>query len=73
MIMDGKIIIEWRYLVITNADREWNETDTVYTRGGQLDKLREPHFRRQLRQEPRLYWSSQTYGSNTDHCLRERS
>ena len=39
-----------------------------YVRGGQLDALWEPHFRRQLRQNA----SSPTYGSNTAECLSER-
>jgi len=26
----------------------------IYARGGQLDKLREPHVSTQLRQEPRI-------------------
>lgn len=37
----------------------------TYSRGGQLDKLRGPHFRRQFRQEVRHQSLSQPYGSNT--------
>ena len=51
----------------------WLNVLFIYIRGGQPDEHREPHFRRQLRQEPCLYSSSQTYGSNTARCLREIS
>ena len=40
---------------------------------GQLYQFREPPFRRQLGQEPCLYASSRTYGSNTANCLTDRS
>ena len=43
-----------------------------YTRGVQLDELRVPQFTGQLKHEPCQYLS-QTYGSNTAHCLRECS
>jgi hypothetical protein len=39
----------------------------------QQDELREPFFREQLRPKPYLHSSYKTYGSNTAHCLRERS
>jgi hypothetical protein len=42
----------------------------LYNRGGQLDELRKPHCRRQLRQEPCLYLSRRTYGTSIAHCLR---
>jgi hypothetical protein len=44
-----------------------------WSRSGQLDELREPHFRRELRQQSRLYLSVPAYGSNTVHCLRAYS
>jgi len=44
----------------------------VYSRGDQPYELRNPHFRRQLRQKTCLNSSTQTYGSNTIHSLRER-
>jgi hypothetical protein len=43
----------------------------TYTRSGQLDKIWQPHIRRQLKQEPCLYLSSQMYGSNNAHFLRK--
>lgn len=39
--------------------------------GRQLNQLREPHSRRLLTQEPSLYSSSQTYGSNNTDCPTE--
>jgi hypothetical protein len=39
----------------------------------QPDEFRKPFFREQLRHKPYLYSSYNTNGSNTDHCLRERS
>jgi len=41
--------------------------------GSQTDELREQQFWRQLRRHPCLYLQSQTYGSNTAHCLTESS
>jgi hypothetical protein len=49
----------------------WRAQDVLKAKnnvGGQLDVLREPHFRRQFRQEA----SRSTYGSNTADCLSER-
>ena len=40
--------------------------------GGQLDVRWHSHFATQFVQEPCVYLSSRTYGSNTAHCLRER-
>jgi hypothetical protein len=45
----------------------------TYTRSGWLHKLWQPHFRRQLRQELCLNLSSQMYGSNSAHCLKEHT
>jgi hypothetical protein len=44
----------------------------LYNRSDQLDGIREPHFRRQHRQETCFYSPTETYGSNTAHCVRER-
>ena len=45
----------------------------INIRCGQRDELRESHFMKQFRQDPCLYSSSQTYGSNTARYLRQRS
>ena len=45
---------------------------TPSSKGGQLDELREPHCARQRREALCLYWSRQTYGSNTAHCRYQR-
>ena len=45
---------------------------TLYKRGVQQDKLREPKFLSKFRQEPCLYLLHHTYGSNTFHFLRVR-
>jgi hypothetical protein len=41
--------------------------------GGQLDQHRVSHLRRQRRQQPCLQPCRPTYGSNTNHYLREHS
>jgi len=41
--------------------------------GAKQDELLEPHFLGQLRQQPCLHLLTQAYGSNTAHCLGERS
>jgi hypothetical protein len=62
-------------LVVTSKFRISNGTwsTMINIRGGQTDELRESHFMKQFRQDPCLYSSSQTYGSNTARCLRQRS
>jgi len=41
------------------------------TRGGQVDELRGPQFRKQITQDVCLF-SSQAYGNNTVHCPTAR-
>jgi hypothetical protein len=52
----------WRRILVISAVVS---TGFVQNRGGQLDEWLESHFRRRCRQEPWLYASSDTYGSNT--------
>jgi hypothetical protein len=45
----------------------------TWCRSGELDKLWQPHFRKQVRQVPCLWVSSQTYSSDDAYCLRDCS
>jgi hypothetical protein len=43
----------------------------TWCRSSELDKLWQPHFRKQFRQVPCLRISSQTYSSDNAHCLSD--
>jgi hypothetical protein len=59
------------YLTINNEFNSMKVHNKFVTWGGQLDELWEPQFMRKIRQQPCLYLSSQTYGSNTSHWLKK--
>ena len=54
-------------------DLHFYQKKHISSRSEQLDRTREPQFRKNIIQEPCLYLSSQTYGSNNNHWLREGS
>ena len=50
----------------------WTYCSMPFNVGGQPDMRRQPRFGTQFVQNPCVYLSRRTYGSNTAHCLRER-
>ena len=68
-----------RCLIRRNVQSSWMQLKLKVAairsvlQGSQRYKLRKEQFWRQQERHPCLYLSSQTYGSNTAHCLIERS